>query len=41
MASKSTENKTAPTTVSPNEFIASIEHPVRSKDAEDFLQLLG
>jgi hypothetical protein len=31
-------NKTAPTIASPSDFIASVEHPVRRKDAEVLLQ---
>lgn len=38
MATKSTENKTAPTIVSPADFIASIEHPVRRKDSERLIE---
>lgn len=37
MAGKSTENKTMPTDISPAEFIQTIEHKVRKKDAETLL----
>jgi hypothetical protein len=35
-----TENKTAPTDVSVDEFLASVEHPVRRQDAETVLELM-
>lgn len=41
MAAKSTENKTVQTTVSPIDFISTIEHPVRRKDAEELLRWFG
>ncbi len=34
-------NKTQPTTVSPQEFVASIEHPVRRADAEALLDFFA
>jgi len=34
------ENKTQPTGVSPADFIASIEHPVRRADAETLLEMM-
>ena len=40
MARKS-DNKTQPTTVSPREFVATIEHPVRRADAEALLDLFA
>jgi len=35
------KNKTKPTTVSPKEFVAAVEHPVRKADAETLLKLFG
>ena len=34
------QNKTRPTSVSPSDFIASIEHPVRRADAETLLEMM-
>lgn len=34
------ENKTRPTEVSPADFIASVEHPVRRADAEVLLEMM-
>lgn len=41
MAAKKTENKTVPTTVSVEDFIEAIEHPVRKKDAQALLELFS
>lgn len=37
----STENKTQPTGVPPEQFIAEVEHPVRRQDAQTLTELFG
>ena len=35
------ENKTKPTAQSPQDFVASVEHPVRRADAERLLEIFA